>query len=63
MFLRLFWFLMNYDISCVMMFSSFEFGRGVRSLGFEGIFGLVYLFKGEFVINCKGDDVYLLDIC
>ncbi|ABP01211.1 predicted protein, partial [Ostreococcus lucimarinus CCE9901] len=33
----------------------------VRSPGFEGISGLAYSSKGELAINCKGDDVYLLD--
>ena len=28
---------------------------------FEGISGLAYSSKGELAINCKGDDVYLLD--
>ena len=52
---------MNHDIPCVMMLSPLELGRGVRSPGFEGISGLAYSSKGELAINCKGDDVYLLD--
>lgn len=52
---------MNHDIPCVMMLSPLELGRGVRSPSFEGISGLAYSSKGELAINCKGDDVYLLD--